>query len=359
MVRAGMEKLSQRVAAKMEQPVGVSLVERISWDDLRVFIVVARTLNFRKAATALKTSSSTIVRRMERLEETLGFRLFDRLPDGVGLTAEGRSVYTTAQDMERASHTLRAHLDQDMTTRGTVRCSITEGLGTLWVLPHLVNYNRAHPSTIVDLRCSMEVADVLRMEADVAVQLTKPERVDVKAARLGRMHVYPFAARSYVDIYGLPASLDEIKHHRFVDQRGPQIDENAAPRVLNMPSIEGIVALRTNSSTAHFHAIELGLGIGALPTYAIAFAPELIPVDFGVQYQVDVWITYHPDARSVRRVASFIDWLRTLFDANRYPWFSDEFIHPRELAKYCAAAPKSTALRLPATIRPRKIGSGP
>ena len=64
----------------MEQPIGAALLERISWDDLRVFVVVARTLNFRKAATALRASPSTIVRRVERLEETLGFRLFDRLP---------------------------------------------------------------------------------------------------------------------------------------------------------------------------------------------------------------------------------------------------------------------------------------
>jgi DNA-binding transcriptional LysR family regulator len=285
------------------------------------------------------------------LEETLRFRLFDRLPDGVGLTAEGRSVYLTAQQMERASHALRAHLDQDMTTRGTVRCAITEGLGTLWVLPHLVSYNRAHPSTVVELRCSMELADVLRMEADVAVQLTKPARADVKAARLGRMHIYPFAARSYADIYGLPTKLEDIKHHRFIDQQAPQIDEDLAPRILNMPNIEGIVALRTNSSTAHFHAIELGLGIGGLPTYAIAFAPQLIPVDFGVQHQVDIWLAYHPDARSVRRVSSFIDWLRSLFDSNRYPWFSDKFIHPRELAKLHAAEPRSAAFRLPTAMR--------
>ena len=70
----------------MEQPIGAALLARISWDDLRVFVVVVRTLSFRKAAAALRTSSSTIARRMERLEETFGFRLFDRLPDGVGLT---------------------------------------------------------------------------------------------------------------------------------------------------------------------------------------------------------------------------------------------------------------------------------
>ena len=80
-VRGAVAKLSERDAAKTEQPIGPALLERISWDDLRVFVVVARTLSFRKAATALRTSSSTVVRRMERLEETFGFRLFDRLPE--------------------------------------------------------------------------------------------------------------------------------------------------------------------------------------------------------------------------------------------------------------------------------------
>jgi DNA-binding transcriptional LysR family regulator len=342
----------------MEHPIGAALLERISWDDLRVFVVVARTLSFRKAATALRTSSSTVLRRMERLEETFGFRLFDRLPEGVGLTAGGRSVYRSAQQMELASHTLRAHLDQDMTTRGMVRCSVTEGLGTLWILPHLAQFGRTHPSTIVDLRCSMEVADVLRMEADVAIQLEKPDRPDVKAVRLGRMHIYPFASQSYIDTYGLPANLGEIKNHRMVHQKGPQVDEMAPLRALNVPSIEGIVALRTNASTAHAVAVALGIGIGGLPTYFAAIGTDLIPVDIGVIHQTDIWMTYHPDARSTPRVAMFIDWLRTLFDPKRYPFFGDEFIHPRDLVGLSAPADAEKLFNLPILNPARKVQAG-
>src|SRR6476646_3486336 len=207
----------------MEQPIGAALLERISWDDLRVFVVVARTLSFRKAATALRTSTSTVMRRIERLERIFEFRLFDRLPDGLGLTEKGQRVYRSAQDMERASHSLRAHLDQDLTARGMVRCSVTEGLGTSWILPHLAQFSRTHPATIIDLRCAMEVADVMRMEADVAIQLEKPTRPDAKSVRLGRMHIYPFASRQYVEIYGLPRNLDDVRQHRLIHQRAPQV----------------------------------------------------------------------------------------------------------------------------------------
>jgi DNA-binding transcriptional LysR family regulator len=329
----------------MERPLGAALLERISWDDLRVFVAVARTMSFRRAATALRTSTSTVLRRVERLEEDFEFRLFDRLPDGLLLTAEGRSVFTAAQKMELASHSLRAHLDQDLTTRGMVRCSVTEGLGTSWILPKLAQFCRTHPTTVVDLRCAMEVADVLHMETDVAVQLQKPDRPDAKAVRLGRMHIYPFVSKSYVDLYGIPKNVADIKQHRLIDQRAAQVEENIVPRLLNLPSIEGIVAFRTNTSTAHAYAIDLGIGIGALPTYIMALGTDLIPVDIGVRHEVDIWMTYHPDVRSVRRVSVFIDWLRSLFDAKRYPWFGDEFIHPRDLLR-TPPPPVQTSLSL-------------
>ena len=122
--------------------------------------------------------------------------------------------------MERASHSLRAHLDQDLNLRGIVRCSVTEGLGTCWILPQLAQFSRTYPATIVHLRCAMEVADVLRMETDVAIQLEKPSRPDVKSVRLGRMHIYPFASREYIETYGVPKSIDEIGRHRIIHQQG-------------------------------------------------------------------------------------------------------------------------------------------
>lgn len=325
-----MAKFSQQYGAKIEQPIA-ALLERISWDDMRVFVVVARTLNFRKAATALRTHAATVIRRIERLESIFEFRLFNRLLDGLALTEKGQGVYRAAQEMERASHSLRAHLDQDLNLRGIVRCAITEGLGTAWILPRLAQFSRTHPATIVHLRCAMETSDVMRMETDVAIQLEKPRRPGAKSVRLGRMHIYPFASRDYIDTYGLPTSIDEVGHHRIIHQQAPQVDENATQRALNLTSIEGIVALRTNTSTAHGRAVELGMGIGGLPTYIMALGSDLIPIDVGVKHQVDIWMTYHPDARGVARVSFFMDWLKTLFDPKSNPWFADEFIHPNEL----------------------------
>jgi DNA-binding transcriptional LysR family regulator len=328
-----MPKISQRAAAKTQRPAGLSLLDRLSWDDLRVFATAGKELSLRKTAAALRTSSSTVVRRIERLEQILGVRLFDRLPDGVALTSEGRSVFAAAQEMERASRSVRAQLDHQLTRRGVVRCAVTEGLGTFWIVPHLAEFSRANPHTLVDLHCSTQSADVLRMEADVAIQLTRPDRPDQVVTRLGRLHVYPFASPRYAQMYGLPKNAEELKRHRIVHQTGPQLDQSPWTRFLGLPDVEGLAVVRTNASAAHFYAVELGLGIGVLATYALPLGADLIPVDMGGRHQADIWMTYHPDIRNVRRVAVFIDWLRSIFDAKRYPWFGDEFIHPNDLAR--------------------------
>src|ERR1700737_4156902 len=257
-----MAKLLQRPAAKMRRPVGPSLLERVSWDDLRVFAIAGRELSLRKAAAVLRTSSSTVARRIERLEVLLGVRLFDRLPDGVALTTEGRSVFAAAQEMERASLSVRAQLDHELTRRGVVRCAVTEGLGTFWIVPHLTEYTRSNPHSIVDLRCSTHSADVLRMEADVAIQLTRPDRPDQVLTRLGRLHIYPFASPRYAHLYGLPRNAQEMTRHRLVHQTGPHLDDSPWPRLLGASDIEGLVVVCTNASAAHFYAVELGLGIG-------------------------------------------------------------------------------------------------
>jgi DNA-binding transcriptional LysR family regulator len=323
----------QRTAAFSQRSASIDL-NRISWDDLRLFVVAARHQSFRRAAAVLKMSSSTVTRRIERLEIDIGFRLFDRLPEGVALTREGHQVLGTAEKMEQASFALRAHLDRDLTTRGVIRCAVTEGLGTFWMLPRLVDFNNANPYTIVDLRCTMDFTDVARHEADIAIQLARPVKQDLVTAKLGRLHVYPFASRRYLDVFGVPQTAAELAQHRIVDQVSPQLNEGALPALLGLDSVEGIVAVRTNSSSAHFYAIELGVGAGFLPTYAVPLGADVVPLDLGLRHEVDIWLTYHPDAKHTPRVALFIDWVRETFDSRRYPWFRDEFIHPKEFVDW-------------------------
>jgi DNA-binding transcriptional LysR family regulator len=304
------------------------------WEGARVFLAVIRHGSFRAAAPHLRQSFNVIRRRIEEFEETLGLKLMTRHVDGVRLTTEGEKVLAMVQKMEAASLDIIRTCDKtDSGQSGEVRIAVTEGLGTFWIGPRLVEHQRAHPNLMIDLSCGMGSADVLRMEADLAIQLTRPETPDLKVAKLGRLHLMYFASKSYVQLFGMPETARDIINHRMIIQSS----DNVKWREFydrHFPGIPGpgFISLRTNVSSATYWAIAKGGGIGLLPTYAQAIGADLIPLNLDIRESLDVWLTYHPDAQHIPRVRHLIDWVIQAFSPQKFPWFRDEFIHPNQFA---------------------------
>lgn len=308
-------------------------INRLSWDDLKVFLTCTKEKSFRKAAEKLQVSSSTVVRRIENLEVTLGIQLFDRVPEGIKMTDEALLIKESASGMEGCIYDLLQNCKQiDDAIKGSVSISITEGLGTYWLMPKLVNFQRQFPKIILNVQCAMKSADVLRLETDMAIQFERPDNPDLIVTKLGRLHVYPFASEKYISIYGKPTTLEEAKNHRFVLQVSPSLEEQKIwSKKLGIENMDDLIGIRTNASTPLFYAIEKGAGIGVLPTYATALKAPVIPLDFGVQNSLDIWLTFHPGVRKTPRKAMVINWIKSIFDCQIYPWFADTFIHPDQL----------------------------
>jgi len=304
-----------------------------NWDLVRIFLAVARTGSFRAAAAQLGMSANFLSKRISVLENAYKTPLMTRHVDGIRLTPEGEAVLDAAKRMEEASFSLDRALSRTTPAlTGEVRLAVTEGLGTFWLAPRLVEFQRVYSGLLVDLKCEMRSADVLRLEADVAVQLEEPGNPNLKRVKIGRMHIMPFVSPSYVEIYGMPRDLDDLQqNHRMVIQEAEQTkgkemyDKHAVREQL------GFVAMRNNVSSAHVWAVSKGAGIGWLPTYIPAIAGPLIPLDIGVKFPLDIWLTYHPDAKRIPRVKQLIDWTIQSFDGRKYPWFRDEFVHPDDL----------------------------
>ena len=328
-----MPKRSHRRDAKTEHMSSAPNLNHLSWDDIRVFLACAKEPSFRQAAERLRISSSTVVRRIGQLEEALGVRLFDRLPEGAELTHEARAIKDSALNMERSLFDLvLQRMQSDDAVKGMVTVSITEGLGTYWLMPRLVDFQRQFPHLTLNVQCAMKSADVLRLEADMAIQYERPTNPELIIAKLGYLHSYPFAAKKYLDVYGQPTSLSEIKNHRFVYQTAPVLKEDQFwAEKLGLDSIDELVGMRTNSSIALFYAVERGAGIGVLPAYATAMKAPVTPIDMGIQNTLDIWLTYHPSIKKTPRKAMVIDWIKSIFDPQIYPWFREEFIHPNDL----------------------------
>jgi DNA-binding transcriptional LysR family regulator len=249
--------------------------------------------------------------------------------------------------MESASfELLLARNLSEKQVEGEIRLSITEGMGTFWILPQLVEFQRANPKLVVNVRSGQKSADLLRLEADLSVQLHRPKEPNLKVVKLGSLHFMLYAARSYLDLHGTPTNAADLKNHRFAIQSDEDGQwEDSYRRFFNGASPDGLVGVRNNSSTAHFWSIVKGAGIGALPTYAQGIGANLVPLDVGPAVgKTDIWLAYHPDAKRVARIRRTIEWLIQCYDPRRYPWFRDEFIHPDKFAQSYKGGPHPAAL---------------
>jgi DNA-binding transcriptional LysR family regulator len=317
-----------------------------SWDDLKSFLACARYKSFRNAADLLGVTSTTLMRRIDRLEERIGCRLFLRDQSGLTISEEGLAMIADVTEMERhAFNIFRRASRSSGSTAGTVRVAVTEGPGNFWILPRLIDFQKTYRRITVDLRCAMEQADVGRLETDIAIQFEPPTNPDLIVARLGRLHIYPFVSQEYRKLYGVPATLAELKHHRIIKQTAPQLDDSAYARVLGLTSLEGVVGIKTNSSIGVLYAVERAAGVGFLPSAVIAMGVPLVPVDMGVSHHTDLWLTYHKEFRSSERHKIVVDWLKRIFDPKAYPCFRDEFIHPNDLVPLMQEPRKSFGLR--------------
>jgi DNA-binding transcriptional LysR family regulator len=310
-----------------------------SWDDLKAFLACTKHKSFRNAAEVLGLTSTTLMRRIDRLEERIGCRLFLRDQSGLTLSEEGTAMIADVTEMERhAFNVFRRASSKWNDAVGTVRVAVTEGQGNFWILPRLIDFQKTYRKITVDLRCAMEQADVARLESDIAVQLEPPTNPDLIVTKLGRLHIYPFVSQGYQKLYGVPGSLSELKNHRIVKQNAPQVDDTAYARIFGLTSLEGIVGIKTNSSVGVLYAVERGAGVGFLPSSIIAMGASLVAVDLGVSHHADLWLTYHKEFRNSDRHKIVIDWLKKIFDPKTYPCFRDEFIHPHALIPMMTAA---------------------
>jgi DNA-binding transcriptional LysR family regulator len=149
--------------------------------------------------------------------------------------------------------------------------------------------------------------------------------------RLGYLHVVLFASDEYMRLNGAPKRVEDLSDFHFVEQISPQVPSHMLNSIVPNTQHKHFISFRANTSTAHAYAISRGAGIGLLPTYARAITRRVQPLNLDFRLRREIWLTYHPKAKNLRRVRAVISFLRESFDPVRYPWFREEFVPPGEL----------------------------
>ena len=289
----------------------------MDWDKLRIFHAVASAGSFTHAGQMLSLSQSAVSRQISALEDELVTPLFQRHARGLTLTDEGELLYGAVSDvLTRLSQAEEALKNVQEAPRGTLKVTTSHGLGTYWLLPQIESFLKNFQEVELQLVFEDRELDLAQREADVALRMRAPIQADLIQRKLFSVRYHIYASQSYIDREGVPATFDDLINHRLIvygDTAAPEIREVnwlvASTRRLGRNGGGGRT-LRINNFTGILHAVEDGMGLGAIPDYVAGHRPGLIRVLPDVDGPTfDVHLVYCDALRHSKRVGAFRDFL--------------------------------------------------
>ena len=288
----------------------------MNWDDLRIFIAVARTGRLYKAGQKLRLDHATIARRVASLEKALGAKLIDRSPAGVSLTEDGASLLVHAErveaELQYVSEILGGHVER---LSGPVRVAAPESFGALLLASNLEAFRVRYPDIRIELLSSAQAVSLSKREADIVISPRRPERGRVFVKKLVELQMGLYASESYISRRGRPKTLDDLRSHDFVTH----IDHEAAPSGPNVA--EQVIAdahiVFSGPSDAQLTAVTMGLGIGLLHHFAGRRDGRLVRLLPQIHVDREYWALLHADHRRTPRVRAVLGFVDDLLQANR------------------------------------------
>ena len=282
----------------------------MKWDDLRVFLALARMGTLSAAARSIELDATTVGRRIARLETALAVTLFEHGPAGQTLTEGGNRLLAHAEAMEASARSVQQQAESEAGIGGTIRISVSEGFGSGFMAPRLVAFAGAYPKVAIDLIASTGFLNPSRREADIAIMLARPRGGPLIAGKLTDYHLGVYASEPYLAANGPIRSVDALARQRLV---GYVPDLIYAPELRYLAEVDERLeaAVRSSSITAQARLIASGAGCGILPCFLAETTPGLVRLlREEVAIKRSFWLVVHRDMRRVARIETFIAWLR-------------------------------------------------
>ncbi|QFT33101.1 HTH-type transcriptional activator AllS [Labrenzia sp. THAF82] len=287
-----------------------------NWDDLKFVLAIANAGNVTKAARALGVTHSTVSRRLSALEDRLGTRLFDRLPDGFKPTVAGEEAVSAARRVETEVFALDTRITaQDTDLEGPLRVTAAQLLFQVQVAEIMQKFSERHPRIELEMIAANEKLSLHRREADVAIRVTNnPDENLFGRQATGQNRTFymskEFARRNReaMDVSHDNADLPCVVFKWW----GRNV-----PKEIRARYPKAYVSLVSDDMIAMLAAIKAGMGIGRLPCFLGDPDPELVRVP-GMEPSryLDIWVLTHPDLKNVTRIRTFLRFAADSFKAS-------------------------------------------
>ena len=280
---------------------------RDNWDDLRIFLAVARGGGLSGAGRVLRMDPATVGRRVARLEETLGQPLFAKGPQGYALTEAGSRLLSHAESAEAALGLgTQAVRGAGSGMSGQIRIGAPDGMAN-FLLPQVCAEIGAHnPELEIQIVALPRVVNLSRREADLAIGVSAPTAGRLVVQKLTDYRLHLAASEEYLAGHAPIRSLADLRGHRMVGY----IPDMIFDKELDYLGELGLerVSLASNAVSVQFNWLRQGAGVGIVHDFALPAAPGLRKVlAEEVSITRSFYLVRHADDRRLGRLDAFSD----------------------------------------------------
>jgi len=284
---------------------------KVAWDDLNTVLLMVRHGSLAGAAAALGVNYTTVARRIRRAEAALGQLLFERLPDGYRPTPAALMIAEHGEAMETVEIDLLRKLQGAETElSGSLTITAPQLLIAHFLSPVIDQFTRSYPHVNLRVLATNDVLDLTRLEADLAIRISRNPGDTLKGLRLLRQDNASFANKVLAErISANPGEMiDWIVYDAYPD----------VPAAVGAEYPNNRVRFRFDDMTAMAGAAQAGLGVVRMPMFLGRALENLVQVPvLPPKPYADVWVVGHPDVWPSEKHAAFRDVLVAHCKAHR------------------------------------------
>lgn len=290
---------------------------------MQTFVRIVEANSFSKAAETLGLPRASLTATLQQLEKFLGRQLLQRTTRRLSLTPEGAEYYEKCLEILNAvdAAELPFRGAEAGKPRGTLRVDLPGALGRNVVAPRLADFHRRYPDLKLVLSFSDRLVDITQEGVDCVIRVGRLQDSAMIGREIGSMRFVTCAAPSYLERYGIPREIADLKTHRsvihFSGRTGRpfgwdfQVD-GASTSI----QLDGDVSV--NDADAYVSCALQGLGLVQAALYQVEgciadgrlhpVLPDYPPVPMPVS------LVYPKGRLATPRLNVFASWIRALFD---------------------------------------------
>lgn len=282
----------------------------MDWDYLRYIRALAIGGTLAKAGELLGVHQTTVLRRLDQMEESLGVQFFERSRDGLQLTPVGETAFREAERLAIEMENLERKLvGQDSAPVGKVRLAAEDAMMNELLSPILSELVRAFPDIELEVLTDNDVANLSHREADLTLRPENKPQATLEGTRIAAIESAVYGSARFCRRH---RNMDVENHPEGVLWIVPDetFSHLAAGRWYRKHLKNVTSFIRCNSLQSMHALARAGAGLAVLPCYLGESTRELRRLSDPLDGEsVDLWLHVNQDTQQMARVRIVMEYL--------------------------------------------------